>query len=110
MKVLVADKLSDINILLNSTEAVSDGGEIEIVTKKQQRDGAWIIVQISDDGPGVSQKILTRIFDPFFSQKKNGAGLGLTNVKKIIEAHGGQVTASLRRSNGMIIKLIIPVR
>ncbi|MBW2039950.1 MAG: PAS domain S-box protein [Deltaproteobacteria bacterium] len=99
-----------INVLLNSIESLHDQGKIEIVTREEKKNGRMITVEICDNGPGVQQKDLPYIFDPFFSKKKRGTGIGLTNVKKIVEAHGGMVNASLKNPKGMSFFLMIPSR
>jgi PAS domain S-box-containing protein len=104
------DKLEQaiINVLLNSVEALSPGGEIRILTKKVMTNGGSIRVEITDDGPGIGEEDLPYVFDPFFSNKKKGTGLGLANTKKIIEAHGGWVSISARRQPGTHFALSIP--
>jgi signal transduction histidine kinase len=65
-------------------------------------------IEISDNGPGISPSDLPFIFDPFFSNKKQGTGLGLSNVKKIIEAHGGNVEVMTIKPHGTRVCLTIP--
>lgn len=98
------------NILINAVEALSQEGQIEILTKRLKREGGDIQVEISDNGPGISEEDLPYVFDPFFSNKKKGTGLGLSNVKKIIEAHGGSATVAIREPHGTCISLTIPFR
>jgi signal transduction histidine kinase len=99
-----------INILLNSVEALPDCGRIEVTTKQTLRDRRAVKVEISDDGPGISNSDLPYVFDPFFSNKKKGTGLGLSNVKKIIEAHGGAESVVLRKPQGIRFSFTIPFR
>jgi PAS domain S-box-containing protein len=99
-----------INILLNSVEALPDSGKIEVTTKQTLRDRRAVKVEISDDGPGISNSDLPYVFDPFFSNKKKGTGLGLSNVKKIIEAHGGAESVVLRKPQGIRFSFTIPLR
>jgi PAS domain S-box-containing protein len=99
-----------INILLNSIEALPDGGKMEVVTKQTLRDRKAVKVEICDNGPGISTSDLPYIFDPFFSNKKKGTGLGLSNVKKIIEAHGGAESMALRKPKGTRFSFTIPFR
>jgi nitrogen-specific signal transduction histidine kinase len=80
-----------------------------IVRHAEDESGAWIDVLISDQGPGLPKEMLPYLFDPTFSQKAMGTGLGLHNVKKIIEAHGGSVRAKLNRQGGMTFYLRLPV-
>jgi PAS domain S-box-containing protein len=104
------DKLEQaiINVLLNSVEALSPGGKIGILLKKEAIKGGSIYIYISDNGPGISEEDMPYVFDPFFSNKKKGTGLGLANTKKIIEAHGGMVGISGRRQQGVQFSLSIP--
>jgi PAS domain S-box-containing protein len=100
-----------INVLLNSIEVLPpQGGNIEIVTKQPGKDNNPLRIEISDDGPGISAGDLPFIFDPFFSNKKQGTGLGLSNVKKIIEAHGGSVDVMTIRPHGTRVCLTIPYK
>ncbi len=99
-----------INVLLNSVEILPEGGNIEIATKQLRGNDSAIQVEISDDGPGISTEDLPYVFDPFFSNKKRGTGLGLANVNRIIEAHGGTGSVSLRKPHGTRVSLIIPMR
>ena len=106
------DKLEQaiINVLLNSVEALSSGGEIGILTRKETSNGSSIRVEITDNGPGITEEDLLYVFDPFFSNKKKGTGLGLSNAKKIIEAHGGKVSLTARQGQGIHFCLTIPTR
>ncbi len=111
-KVLIdPDRLEQalINVLLNAIEVLPAGGRIEVSTRQASEDGRMIEAKVEDNGPGVAPEDLPYIFDPFFSKKK-GTGIGLTNVKKIVEAHGGRVKASLRTPHGMSLSLLVPSR
>ena len=96
-----------INILLNAVEVSHPKGVIRVATR-QKRDRNVVTVNISDNGPGVKEDDLPYIFDPFFSKKKKGTGLGLWNVKKIVEAHGGSASA-FSRGKGFCLSLELPM-
>ena len=99
-----------INLLFNAVEAQPTGGRIAISIRPQNEGAeAWVEILISDQGPGVPREMLPYLFDPMFSQKISGNGLGLHNVKRIIEAHGGSVRAKLNRPRGMGFHLRLPV-
>jgi PAS domain S-box-containing protein len=97
-----------INILLNSIEVLTSGGKIAISTKQELKNGKSIKVEVIDNGIGIHAEDLPYIFDPFFSKKAKGTGLGLYNVKRIVEAHGGQVHAENKKPRGMRIWFTIP--
>lgn len=81
------------NIFLNSAEAMPDGGTIFMSMENGNGPtGGMIEITIRDTGPGIDRQIRESVFDPFFSTKDGGTGLGLSTVKQIIETHGGSVT------------------
>jgi len=80
------------NIFLNSAEAMPEGGDISVSMENGAVSSGGIIeVRICDTGPGIDRDIRESVFDPFFSTKEGGTGLGLSTVKQIIETHGGSV-------------------
>jgi two-component system sensor histidine kinase HydH len=91
------------NLLTNSIQAVNNVGAIEI--KISQKDGLGII-EIEDDGPGISDSVISQIFDPLFTTKSFGTGLGLSICKSIIEQHGGSISVS---SNPTVFKIMLPL-
>jgi two-component system, NtrC family, sensor histidine kinase HydH len=78
-----------LNILLNSIEASTRGGRIEVSQHVDQSGKIFIVVE--DSGEGIPKENLDKLFDPFFSTKKKGTGLGLAIVKSIIEGHNGEI-------------------
>ena len=78
------------NLALNALEATPKGGQVRIVARKRPED-VWIAVD--DSGPGIDDQIRERIFEPFFSTKASGSGLGLPIVHAIVTQHGGAVGA-----------------
>lgn len=99
-----------INVFINSIDALSPGGEITVISRAATREDRAIRIEISDNGKGISPMDLPYIFDPFYSNKKMGTGLGLTNVKKIVEAHGGTVTVAPGIPKGTRFCFAIPAR
>lgn len=86
------------NLLRNAAEAVGQGGVI-VVRVRAGRDGAAVI-QVEDDGPGVPEEMVEKVFEPFATTKHNGTGLGLAIVHQIVEAHGGRIKAGRSRLGG----------
>jgi signal transduction histidine kinase len=91
-----------LNLTLNAIEA---GGEHVDVTLTEA-DGRMSLV-IEDDGPGIPADLLDRIFNPFFTTKDDGTGLGLSIVHRIVEAHGGAISATNRPGGGARFELRI---
>ncbi len=87
------------NIILNSMQAMPDGGEISIKCSYNQSEQKAII-EISDTGIGMPQNVLSHVFEPFFSARSNGTGLGLANVKKIIDLHKGDISIESSEDKG----------
>ena len=82
------------------------GGNLRITV---ERDGEWASFAVSDDGPGIAEDLLPRIFEPFVTRgKAQGTGLGLTIAKAAVEAHGGTITAASEVGAGTSFVIRIP--
>lgn len=93
----------------NATEALGVGGEIHVVIKRQRADGrTWWIVEIRDNGPGIAPHVQDRVFEPFFTTTPNQLGLGLSNVVRIMNLHGGRVQVSCPPPGGTVVSLKVP--
>jgi signal transduction histidine kinase len=77
-----------LNLLINALHFVPRGGRIVMATRN---DGASIVVSVSDDGPGLPAELRQRVFDPFFTRREGGIGLGLTIVQQIVQVHHGEI-------------------
>jgi len=90
------DKLSQVllNILLNALQAMEDIEGQRILTVKLHSEGDWVVLSIADTGCGIASLNLKKIFDPYFTTKNNGTGLGLALSLKIVEEHGGKLLVS----------------
>jgi len=94
-----------LNIVLNALEACKKNG---VVTIKAEKKKGAILMHVMDTGDGIPKEILPKIFDPYFTTKKTGNGLGLSEVHRIITAHGGKITAENNKSGGAVFHLYIP--
>jgi len=93
------------NLIKNALEAsLTPAGTITISTR---RAGDKVCLTIADQGPGLSPEVLARIFEPNFSTKRGGSGLGLTLVKRIVEEHGGEITVESAVGKGTTFTIII---
>ena len=93
------------NIVKNASEAMKQGGLLKIRTAS---DHEWINVMFTDTGGGMSQETMARIFEPYFTTKKSGSGLGLMITQRIIRAHGGEVVLESDPGQGLRITLRLP--
>jgi len=98
-----------INLLLNALEAVPEGGRIVVWSKADQAKGNRSVeLGVSDNGPGIDPSHLPRIFAPFYTSKPRGTGLGLSNVRRIVEAHSGAIEVRNRRPRGATFIMRLP--
>ena len=98
-----------LNLLKNATEALEGRGGI--VTVSAGVDGAWVIVRVRDDGPGVAPELHTRLFEPFYSTKEagRGTGLGLSISRRIVNDHGGSIEVESAPGRGTSFTIRLPV-
>jgi signal transduction histidine kinase len=97
---------SFLNILINAMQAMPEGGRIQIEIGSNN---TVVAVNFDDEGQGIPQDNLEKIWDPFFTTKEKGSGLGLGIVKNIIEAHGGRIQISNRDIRGARVTIELPV-
>lgn len=95
-----------LNLLLNALDACREGSRIEVEVGSAV-DGTAVL-RVSDTGRGLPSELGERIFDPFVSTKETGIGLGLSICKRIVEAHGGTITASDRTDGGAVFTVNLP--
>ncbi len=103
------DRLKEavLNVYRNAADAMPDGGEIRTSTLVS---GAWIEIRISDTGVGVPEGDVEKLFEPFFSSKEFGTGLGLTISRDILSAHGGTILFHSRMGGLTTFILTLPIR
>ncbi|MEI7894240.1 MAG: ATP-binding protein [Myxococcales bacterium] len=94
-----------VNLLRNAREAMPEGGLIEVRVARHD-DGVAIVVE--DRGGGIAEPIRSQVFEPFFSTKGAGTGLGLAVTKHIVEAHGGTVRCEAREGGGTRFRMVLP--
>jgi signal transduction histidine kinase len=95
-----------INLILNAADAMPDGGDLKITTHAV-KGGIELIFQ--DNGKGIPKEKQPNIFEPFFSTKDGGTGLGLTVSYNIITAHGGTLELLTDREPGACFRIFLPV-
>jgi PAS domain S-box-containing protein len=96
------------NLLLNARDAMHGGGHIQIETGPDPERAGWLRFAITDSGAGMPPEILEKIWDPFFTTKSSGSGLGLSVSAKIIREHGGTVDVRSKPAHGTTFTIHLP--
>ena len=104
-----SDKIKQafMNVVLNAMEAMPQGGTLSVTTFKLE-DG--ISIKVTDTGVGIPEADIEHLFEPFFSRKDKGTGLGLANVKRILEEHGGTVEIENALDEGATVSMWLPMK
>lgn len=97
-----------INLIRNAMEAMRDSERRELVVRTAMDGPERVLVEVSDTGPGISEEIEARLFQPFVTSKPGGMGIGLSISKRILEAHGGELTASRNGDGGATFRFTLP--
>jgi len=95
------------NIMENALEAMPNGGELVLEAKQRN---SQLFIKILDTGYGIRQEYLNSVYDPFFSSKTHGAGLGLAMVYQIVKNHDGEITIQSQEGKGTSVTIQLPVR
>ena len=100
-----------LNLILNAVQAMSESGglalrELQISTQANRSGG--VLVSFRDSGPGIPPESLERLFDPFYTTKPGGMGMGLSICRSIIEGHGGQIWATSSGQQGAAFNFTLP--
>jgi len=93
-----------INLILNAIQALGEKGKIRIGSIKLDD---WIVIEVEDGGPAIPYHVSSKIFDPLFTTKQTGTGLGLSSSKNIIEQHGGTITF---KNNPTTLSVKLPLK
>ncbi len=99
-----------LNLLTNAIHAIRDSGKGDRILLKAERFDDRLIIEVSDNGPGISQNVINRIFEPFFTTKKigEGTGLGLSICYNIVKAHGGDIRVKSIEGQGTTFIIELP--
>jgi signal transduction histidine kinase len=106
------------NLLTNAFEALGGEGRVRVAcrtvseeapTSTEPQPGPMILCEVTDNGPGVPEDVMDRIFSPFFTTKAQGSGLGLAIVRKIVDAHDGRIDVAAAAGGGTRFRVALPV-
>ena len=99
-----------INLLLNALESVEMYGRIVVTTRADcLENGDYVTIRVEDDGKGISKEMTSRIYEPFYTTKTTGTGLGLANVKRIAAAHKGRINVVGLKPSGTAFEVSLPL-
>ncbi len=104
-----SDKITQVllNLYLNGMEAMEEGGALTIAVLPHE--SRMVRIDVSDTGKGIDEKDLARIFDPYFTTRSSGTGIGLAIVHKIIESHDGELRVTSEPGKGTTVSIFLPV-
>jgi len=100
-----------LNLIHNAIEAISGAGDgpRELLIRSSTDDTPCVLVTVRDSGPGLDPKTLDRLFDPFYTTKPQGMGMGLAISRSIIDAHGGRLWATANDDRGATFQFTLPI-
>jgi signal transduction histidine kinase len=108
------DQLKEVfvNLIINACEAMESGGDIVITEKEtiSENGNRTVVIQVTDDGPGVPKEFQDKILQPFFTTKEEGTGLGLSIVKRIIEEHNGRLDLISEDGGGTTFMITLSIK
>ena len=106
------------NLCLNAREAMLEGGRfivsaasvvVPVASATGSRPVRWVRLSVHDQGPGISRQLQEKIFDPFFSTKERGTGLGLAVVQEIVQGYGGRIEVISQPGQGACFEVWLPL-
>jgi len=106
---LVSDRIRQVflNLILNALDATPEQGQLDVITSRTT-EPAGVCISFADSGSGIAPGVLPHVFDPFYSTKPQGLGLGLYITHKIVEAHGGRIDVTSRLGEGTTFSVWLP--
>ena len=109
MVVVDADQIRQvfINIILNAQQAMPEGGRFEV---RAAGEGDFVCIDFSDNGGGIPQAVIKKIFDPLFTTKAKGIGLGLAVCKSVLEKNGGDIRVESKEGQGATFSVYLPTK
>lgn len=93
-----------LNLFQNAIDVTPPDGKVDLIVNS---DDSHVVIIIRDNGPGIKEEDINRIFEPFYSSKVTGVGLGLSIVKKIINDHNGEIEVKNREEGGAEFKITL---
>ncbi|MCP4713998.1 MAG: PAS domain-containing protein [Deltaproteobacteria bacterium] len=95
-----------INLVQNAIDSMLEGGSLTLETRREDK---WVFVEIADTGSGIAEDMLNKLFEPFYTNKATGSGLGLTLCDQIVKKHGGTIVVLRRQQQGILAIIKLPL-
>lgn len=100
-----------LNLVLNGIQAQPSGGTVELTGATERRGSrTWAVVRVKDSGPGIEPRVLAKVWEPFYTTRDKGSGLGLFVVRRIVEAHRGKVSITSAPGAGATVEVRLPMK
>ena len=97
------------NLIQNGLDAAGGGNLAKVAVQVEPQDPEHLAIIVSDNGPGVSEEMLPKLFEPYATTKPDGTGLGLAIVQRIAHEHGGAITYEKGAAGGAVFRAVLPV-
>jgi len=95
------------NLATNAIQACGEGGALTVSTRREGDDA--VVISFTDNGPGIPEELREKIFQPFFTTRARGTGLGLPVVRAVVDAHGGSISLDEARARGTEFRIRLPI-
>jgi len=96
-----------LNLMRNAIEAMEDSPKRELVIAAKVAEGDMLEISVADTGPGIAPEVSAQLFQPFFTTKPHGMGVGLSISRTIVEAHGGQIAVAPNPGGGTVFRFTL---
>ena len=94
-----------LNLLLNALEASDEGGRVEVSLSSTETD---VVIAVADRGVGIPPEDLQRVYDPLYTTRRDGSGLGLTIARRLVVAHAGRIEIESEVTAGTVVRVHLP--
>lgn len=104
-----ADQMTQVmmNLIMNAMQVLPEDGKILVLLKQV---GHQAVIEVMDDGEGITAEHQTQIFEPFFTKRAGGVGLGLAVVRQVVQSHGGEISYQKSQMNGAQFTIVLPIQ
>jgi len=109
MAAVDADQMTQVmmNLVMNAIQVLPEGGKIVVLLKQVGND---VVIEVMDDGDGITVAHQAQIFEPFFTKRAGGVGLGLAVVRQIVQGHGGEIAYQKSQMQGAQFTIVLPIK